>query len=1436
MDQMTISPPVKKHKWAAGGVSTYPLTHPIVGQGRFFQTFQKFIHVVEQESERFAHVFAIIAQWGVGKSRLGYELISQINDTSPGWYVRDLAGELVKANLFYDDADREQYLGLYIRYSQVASESHNIDNWFSFGLYKSLLPLARNQFDDSIQGQIAREAYDRLLVKGFDERELAKALEVDRNYSDAELYDDPYLLTRLCQAAYDYISNFGIKYLLIVLDELETVAEAATYGLEVEDIKHLDGRAIKLMGKAIKEEDPRRKLPWLRYVALCSPAIGDELREIKSTARRFELEELAGNSFSDVSDFVKALREKGRLTEEYPQGLVEAAYAMSGGNFGWFNVIMAYVDEVLRARRVQRENERTTNKQSAKEDSLPTIGEIFDMVVQSSSRVRDYVLDYNAINEIRISNREYREVARELLYGQLPVPLAVLNPDVRQAMLSARNEYDEPVATLYRRVEWDEQRCSNALRIAKFERKQEEWVLTGIDQPLDLRQLLANLSTYAIHEAGGVPVIAGKRILLVPLEQKEFIQLISLLYPHSASEDAARALWNAFIGDDKMPVDTATHIGPSIAMLGRLNLRYHRQSHNSLIFRDPDQNAAHESVMEDRREQEPEDRAQEILTGAMRLIDNNWDYNSISAGLSAAPQAIATAQSRRGAPGGLVSADALKLHPDGRLLLAYVRNEKELERLCDEASTQFNDKGRAPVIAFTPSRHLIDIFDSAASPRMKDAHGYLLLHQLTSGEEFILRQIGIPKEDWTGFRLDGPAFSTAFDNRLRSLQRGLMDRVHGWRRWLNEQGRIAWPLKPGGALREDEKQTLFTAWRYLLVEPSKPRPVSSLDENAPADVAELLAVLNKMSITQRAHAMGYEEAERAMLFGSLDDRAEPVFPAFLQTVLNRLLDKKTWTIDAARREWFWGYVWEGSKERDIFLDWMRLACDLGFATEETKTRGSQEYKFRERGQLRNAIDEAENWLQGEYPRIVEEMGVIFGPGKVGEYFNRETGTQTRTARLKIKEAREEVEQLQAREGSLDSRITGEERKQVLIESARLRLSILKKASWVYDRDEYQQLTTDENVHTLNFEAGDVPLWKRIKRAALFAKFVREVEDKIKSRIEELSDEMRARVKNLPGFPVNIFTGSFEKIRNILDGALAPTDPESATQKKQQTEPGTLGHSLKELEVSNARNKLAQLGRELGIDTDSLRETSMEEIEGSIVQGFRRLKNAYEQTINQLAGYKERIHRLETVLRDTPEGFKYPADAPSVDELVFRAEAIEETLQSLNDKDVERLRSEFDAPARLGNFQPLMQEVQRLLEEPKRAIGQIAGHAQTMENVAAKNREQLLRKLDIRGIEDGLNALLQAQGQAQRRPLTLADLEAAGSLRSAMDLCETRRAEWIREGEKMLEGTGVSFEQWQQIVADLTAGRNPKLDPGRAEELVARGFLVRTYKLGGQSRW
>lgn len=1420
--------PIAYHQWATTGVSGYPLTHPIVGQDRFYETFRHFIHLVQHESEKFAHVFAVIAQWGVGKSRLAYEMISQINNTSPGWFVRDsLTSEMVEAKLFDDDADRDQYLGLYIRYSQIATEYNNIDNWFAYGMYKALLPLAKGIFDNSIQGQIAKESHDRLTVLGFEQELLAKAMQLSENYSDQKLYDDPFLLTDLCTAAYTYLKKFDIKYILIALDELETVAESATYGLESEDIKRLDGRAIKLIGKAIKEEDPRRKLPWLRYVALCSPAIGDELREIQSTARRFELVQLSQNVFSDVSDFVKRLADAGRLSESYPEGLVEAVYVMSGGNFGWFNVIMANIDEVLRARRIRKENSSTT------------IENLFDEIIRVSSRMRDHVLDSNAINGLKIENRSYLEIAKKLLYGQLPLPLSTWQIQQREALRSARNEYDEPIALLYRKVEWEEQKCSEALSAAKFNREKDDWFLGGIEQPLNLKQLLANLATYAIHETKGAYNQDGKLTFLVPIWQKEFIQLVSLLAPHPAASDAARALWRAFIGLDDLEEKAATHIGPSIDMLVRLNIRYRKQSQNSLIFRNADHNTAYENAIVQYKSETLDERAQKVLTGAMRILDV-WSYDPVSLRLKSGVVAITTTSSKT--PPGLVSCKQLKLHPKGRLILAWVRNKEQLGLLCDEVSREFVQQGRTPVIALTSSRSIVDFYTNPASDILKNAKNYLTLYYLSSNEEDLLRLIGLPTASCTGFELSGQGFTHLFNNRINTLKISLLDSVNLWRQQLNSQGRVAWPMRITGNLKPEDRDKLFRAWCYLMIECNPPASLTKLDE-ANINAQEIALIIKKLEIPPEARNAGYAETERAMLFKSFDSTTEPDFPPFLEHILDEMLRRTSFTLRYAEREWFWGYTWEGTRPKDAYIDWMALACDVGFACRDENSfadRGKSDdiYKFRERGELQNLIQEARNWLQNDYPKIVLSMESVFGEGKVGEFFGplggAQVGSKTRNANGKLAEAQKLLDDLEIAESSEYERAKDEERKRILIECARRRLAILDKVKQVYFKTEYDQLKEDKNSKTLSFEDDSEPLWKRIRRAELFSSKVHKIAEIIKERINTLKEEMRSEVSTLKGFPLQIFTLSLEKIKGILDGALSVGSPDSSTKKKQYTESGTLGQYLRDLKIADATNKLAQLAREVGVDIESQKGVSLNDINGDIINGFRNLKKSFEHIQNQLNDLQTRINTLENNLKNAPQDFKYPTDTLPFDKLLNRPSFIEDSLSELNEQDsVDRLRSNNDSYAKLGNFKPLMQASQDLMTEPKRSLQLLAGQIATVENSVVAYRKGLLDSKDIKSIERSFNLLLQAQGKPPRNELNMSELINAGSLKAAVDKLKDRRIEWVNSGNEILAKTGISFERWQQIVADIDEGKDPELSQTESDKLVSQKFLRRIYAYGGK---
>jgi hypothetical protein len=1410
-----------KHQWAATGVSSYPLTHPIVGQGRFFEAFRHFIHLVDDEAEKFAHVFAVIAQWGVGKSRLGYELVAQINDTSRGWWVRGEDGALAKASLFHDDKDRDQYLGLYIRYSQVANDYNNVDNWFAYGLYKALLPLARGTFDGSIQGQIAKEAADRLFVAGFDPKKLAAALDVSANHSDEKLYEDPDLATRLCQAAYEYLQSLGIKYVLVVLDELETAAEAATFGLDSTDIKHLDGRAIKLMGKAIKEEDPRRKLPWLRYVALCSPAIGDELREIQSTARRFELAELQSNAFSDVSDFVQTLENDGRLAETYPPGLVEAAYAMSAGNFGWFNVVMASIDERLRDKRARGEKD------------APTVGALFDELVRVSGRIQQHVLDHHAIEMLKIPDRAQLAIARDLLYGQLPVALDMYAPATRSALLAARNEYDEPVATLFRRVEWDDLEAAEALRASKFTRDRGVWRLGGVDQPLDLRQLLSNLGTYAIHETKGQRRTDGKHTLVVPVRQTDFVHLVSLLYPHAAAEDAARALWRRFLGAEDLDADTATHVGPSIEMIARLDLRHRKQGQTSLIFRDPDQNAAHEKALSALRTQTEQQRAQQVLVGAMRVIDQHWGYDATPAGIrDEALTVIGTSARSRGASvgGGLVTFDGLKLHPKGRVLFAWVKNVDDLERLCNAVSVQFGEEGRTPVVAFTASRALVDVMANPSGNTLKGAKSYLLLYQLTSTEEHILHQVGVPSQASIGFRLDGHGFTTAFSNRLQSLIRPFTDEVGRFRQQLNDLGRIAWPLRSSGKLKESEQELLTRAWRILALDTPAPASLAHLDDKSGVDVETLRALLVKLGVTPKARAAGYVDSERAGLFSRLDDSAEPQFPAFLVEIIRGLLDRG-WTFSLAEREWFWGYTWEGVKPKDTYFEWMSIVRELGFGKPQPGTKAADAYTATTRAELRGAMQEADNWLKKDYPKLVREMEAVFGAGRVKDLFAPEgaggPGTKTLTARKKLTDSTADLDVLDQSEtqpGTADGYRA----------CARRRRRVLSDIDWVYRREAYEDIQQDANVKTLDFESDEVPLWQRIRRASLFVAFVRRAEERLRARTVSLADEMRLDATSLQGFPIALFTLSLEKIAHILDGALAPGAIPGATAVVQTNEPGTLRQNLRDLKVADAKVQLENLAHEVGIDLSTWTEAPLAQCEGQIATAFRDLKMAYEKLRSDLIGAADRIATLQTVLKQAPSDFQYPKSVLALDKLQGRPALIEGALESARGDDVDRLRSEFDAPARLGNFQPLMSKARDLLEEPRSSLTQLLGYVLSVENAVAEYRRRLIESPDLLRSQRGLEAMAIPTGTNALKPLVVKDIEDAGALTEAQKLIKARVHENNLAGGRHLDGAGVSFDRWCSIVTALDAGRDPTLEVQEADALVQRGLVQRTYRLGGRS--
>lgn len=1412
------NPTKAMHQWAAGGVSGYPVRHPLIGQGDFFNKFQHFLRLTT--AEEFVQVFAAIASWGVGKSSLGFQIVSQINDTSRGWFVRDEAGELKEAKLFRDEAERSKYLGLYLRYSQIRNEYQNIDNWFGFGLYKALIPLATGQFDNSIHLSIARETSDRLEVKGFEREKLAAALEFEKNYSDQELFENPTLVTTLCEHAYAYLQTFGIEYVLLVLDELETAGEASTYGIEEKDMKYMDGRAIKMIGAAIKEEDPRRKLPWLRYLALCSPVIGHELREIQSLARRFDLMELQANAFSDVSDFVRKLAEQGRLSAKYPEGLVEAAYSMSAGNFGWFNVIMANVETKLQELG----------------DGV-SLGKLFSETARSSSRISDHILDTKALDHLTLPPT-FKPQGAEFLYGQLPRPLAAWPESVRKPLIEARNEFDEPVACLFRKVLWEDAECEKALREAKFQRDGASWRCPNVPEPLNLQQLLANLGTFAIHETGGAHIIGGQHPLLVPIQQKEFVQLAQTLYPHPAAEDAARAMWKSLADGTDYPESSATHLGPSLAMLARLNLRLRRQQQNTFVFRTPDENAAFDKAMALTKKQPAKDRGLQILTGAMRLLDENWEYQPVEAGVATELVAIETAKD--GNRKGLITFDGLKLHPEGRALFALVKSQQELEKLCDQVSEQKRRQGRTPVVAFTSSHQLVDIFNAGGIPKFKTARGYLKLYQLSTNEEFMLHQIGFSRDACINFQLNRRLFSTPFDGRLQALRRGITEALAEWRRELNKAGRIAWPFRSSGTIKPADRDLLIRAWVKLFIESAPAKAIADLDETSGLKVEEVKAVLGRLDITPKARSAGYATDERAFLFDPLGDSAEPQFPHFLRAIANRSLKNAvTWDLDRAREDWFWGYCWEATKPADIFKDWMVLLCDLRLVRETGTGDNIRDKRYEPvpLGTLSGLRQEADNWLSKDLGPIVGRLADVFGEGKVMEMFAPKAypkpGTKVNRAAQQLTEAKALLDQTSQRETNYDpEKETEESQVSTLQTICTNRLKSAELTRWVYEKDGFASIKLDDNLKTINFETDEIPLWERIGKADKLASYFKEQRVKMSDCAEALQTSLADEADGIHGFPIGVFIRQIERIKSIMGAAEKPASISTVgeTTQVQYSTPGTLAFLLKDLKAQQAIEKMEQLAGELGYESSTGNTKPLAEIEGQIVPTFLELRNlllAMHKSLKEF--HREATECLEKI-EAPPTGYTYPASLPKPKDLESRAEDIDGELAMVQD-DLEDVLNRHASAAQQGHFQPLMLDVKKAYESKEGLVGVYRGQVTTLANSISDYLQKLVAKSQINALQEALHPLRRVRKLAPWPDFSLQDLDSAKTLNDAAGLVSNLEADRLKEGADLLSASGVSFDRWKVIFAAITTDTEAALSTEEERALLDQGYLRKKLVVG-----
>ncbi|MDY0921216.1 hypothetical protein [Leclercia sp. CFBP8987] len=1414
LNEQMVDSLAKQHRWAATGVSDYPPRDPLVGQSRFFKRFQTFLHTVDHDDDRFAHVFAVEAEWGRGKSRLGHELVAQINDCSRGWFVRDEQGQLHDKQLFNHEA-QDKYLALYIRYSQVASDYQNSDNWFAFGLYQALLPLATQAFDGSIQSEIAKQAFERLMPFGFKAELLADALQLNANYSEEALYTDQTLVVSLVQAAYQVLKSFGVQYMLVVLDELETVAEAATFGLEDEQDKRLDGQAIRLIGKAIKEEDPRRKLPWLRYVALCSPLLGQQLREIQSVARRFELVELEHNAFADVSDYVASLLKDGKLGFNYPAGLVEAAYAMSGANFGWFNVVMANVDAVL-----------SQYQQAGR--SIKDVGDLFEAVLAGSGRVARHVLDKGAIEGIQTRDQALLTECRSLLYGQLPVRLTEVSH--ASELLALKNEDLEPIAAHYRKLSIDRLQCRQALEQAKFRRDKDEWYYPAVDQALSLDTLLDNLRTFSIKEQAAS---GDKGAVLLPLSKGEFKYLLSLVYDHPAIEFAADALWHKLVGETtELDASEATHIGPSVAMLLRLDLRYRSAQQNSLIFKDPAMGDGHEQAMSElskQSSQKPLIKALARVTGFVRLLDNNWRYDEIllsnKTGSDDAPLAILTEP--RGRQGGLFTLDGFKLHPEGKALFAWVSNLIELKSLHTFAANHSQQNGRTPVLALTASAHLMEQYSRLDERNeLRDA---ILLHYVNPSEADQLERIGLSLEAYQlhGVNLTSDSFTAKFKNKLHALATFATDAIHKWRQRLQQRGLIAWPLKVDGKLSPNDRDLLFKGWYQLAIAHPELNGILDLQQQHGVPVNELSSLLDKLKVPGSYIAKGYTADEHAGLFTELNNvqRSQAQIPLFLARIAHPN-KKHKWQFEGFKQQFYFAYVAETSiTAKGVFNDWMWWCGELNLLTLTNPTEKQAIWEHYPRSRLENAISEAQNWFSGNdmgsYAANVEVMSRVYGYARINEMFaplgTNKLGFVTVEAKEQLEKAQSLFNVLKQLEEQLAD-IAEANDTQVLAGLIHKRADVLELVAKVKPLNSSKPMLKD--AHILSLEDKTTSLYQRIEQACLFADFVERSAERINNRLADLIIDVETECAPLTNFPKRLYTNTLRTIGHILDGALKEDTSSATGQKEQQADSDTLLHYLRKLDLGKAQDKLSALAQEVGLNLHSDQQLPIAEIQGNILSSYRNCKERFGKLVNNLAEQNQRAQQLQQWLSSATAEYKYADDIAELPKLLMKLQLIEDAIADLP-SDAESKRQGMQNSLRNGQFSSLRDLPEELLKPARGQITPIQGQLLKIEE-----RLNQVRRSSIEQVNSWLpllKPLLASQKQAEPAALTLGDVSNLGVSELQL-VCDSTQAKWQSQGEQILKDTGLTLADWQPIYQALSQNQEPALTPEQQKGLVDKGIV------------
>jgi hypothetical protein len=910
--------------WSNKGVALYPVDFPLVGQNEVFNALFKFKQAFTgSQANDIAGFFALIGDWGLGKTRIGYELFAQTLDQYHRWLLdpqefivpNGADGRLLRPQL------GDGVLPLYVRYGQVCDDDLYASNWIARVANRALELLVGAKTGHDVPPELIRDLQTVLKAKGLDFAALAAALSQG---------DDHARLT----AALQVLRQVGIQHLWVVVDEIETLGDLKR-GLREDDHEAVAEDYLDMVSTVIKHENYRQAHPYVNFLVLCSSGMRDKI-EIGPNRRRADSLELEPNRLGDVHLYVNSLRERAEAmgqTVDYPPGTLEGAFIACNRNFGWFNVMMSSIHESYRV--------------ALSQGQKPTAWQLIEEFARSEAQ-RKWIFDLSVLSLLNKAGGAPKPVMDRLVFGQLPVPLG----DVTDAQAAALRKVEIPGrGSAF--VELAEIHLDEGVLAAELVQPAVGFTLMPqgdrlryYNNEISLSALLAALRAFSVGAEGGN--------FLVCRDLNAFAAQLSVLYerPNVDVAQIAEPLHQVFL---RYQVADRRYLGPSFALLQQMDLLLKRETVTAAFLQDSRRDAeleryAQEVVKSERK------RWAAICQGFARLLDESIVTDvPVTASIQAGAGVTVTSlfQSPR--------LEGLQVTPDGRVTVVYA-DSRNLEKLTQELSDWISQVGGHPIIVLLPSGTTAEDWT-----RLKLAQRVQLCslpRGLTRIEEtFLVKLSGRGTGQGAIFGVHDSLSARTLSTR-GDMQQNWQGKSRQWRDAVEQAGYLIRPLWHSRSVVEE---AFDRAYRLMLVTDG------TIDSIAP-DVNPNLGLDHGTHVQAKkaceANADPGPGQEPTLAVITRDEPYAPIISPVFGALLSEL--RISTSLDVLQRRFFFAGADRRNKSARHLEQVLNLLRNLGLVAMSKTT-----YRAVDRQTLKGYRETAGTWLTGECQALLTNLDDTF---------------------------------------------------------------------------------------------------------------------------------------------------------------------------------------------------------------------------------------------------------------------------------------------------------------------------------------------------------------------------------------------------------------------------------------------------------------------------